>query len=207
MASNSPALHTASELREWSVAAVKLLQGVVYDDEPKLWDVLLRSKSALESYFGRIGLSLVIDEADGYAFLRQWGDADYPDGHDPLPRLMRRTSMGYTATLLCVLLRDKLRRFEEEEVHNERCVVETEELFEQWRAFVPASSDEVRRRKELGAALSKVEELGFVTKFSPDPEAWEVRRALKARLPVAELERLRDKLAAATAERAGGNGQ
>lgn len=186
-----------SEIRDWSAAAVKLLQGVVYRDDTKVWNALLQNVSPLESYFGRIGLSLIIDEQDGYAYLRQWETDDLPDGHEQLPKLMRKVPMGYAQTLLCVLLRDELRRFEEEEVHNERCVVETQLLFEQWYAFFPVGSDEVRRKKDLTAALSKMEELGFIAKFSNEPESWEIRRALKARLPVQELEKLKEQLLSA----------
>jgi hypothetical protein len=55
----------------------------------------------------------------------------------------------------------------------------------------------VRARRELSAALARLEELGFVRKLGGGPGSWEVRRVLKARLPVAELERLRDELARA----------
>jgi hypothetical protein len=194
-----------SEIRDWSAAAIKLLQGVVYSDDVKVWNALLQSVSPLESYFGRMGLSLIIDEPDGYAYLRQWEPDELPEGHEQLPKLMRKTPLGYAQTLLCVLLRDELRRFEEEEVHNERCVVETQLLLEQWHAFFPVGSDEVRRKKDLTSALSKIEELGFIVKFSAEPESWEIRRALKARLPVAELEKLKEQLVAAAALKAQGD--
>ena len=33
----------APEFRDWSIAAVRLLQGVIYSDDAKTWDILLRS--------------------------------------------------------------------------------------------------------------------------------------------------------------------
>jgi hypothetical protein len=178
---------------------------VIYSDETKVWDALLQNVSPLESFFGRLGLTVVVDESDGYAYLRQWESEELPEGHEQLPRLMRRTPLGYSQTLLCVLLRDELRRFEEEEVHNERCVVETQLLFEQWQAFFPVGSDEFRRKKDLASALSKIEELGFIVKFSAEPESWEIRRALKARLPVEELEKLKDQLIGAVTQKSQGD--
>jgi hypothetical protein len=159
-----------------------------------VWDALLCSRSALESYFSRLGLLLVVDEPEGYAFLRQWTDDEWPDGWELLPRLVRRIPLGYGPTLLAVLLRDELRRFEEEDVQNERCVVEAGPLFDQWKVFFPNDTDEVRQHREFGAAHRKLEELGFVRKFSDSPEAWEIRRILKARLPAEELERLKQQL-------------
>ena len=53
------------EYREWSIAAVRLLQGAVYADDSRIWDVLMRSQSPLESFFGRLGLLLIVDEPEG----------------------------------------------------------------------------------------------------------------------------------------------
>jgi hypothetical protein len=176
---------------EWHLAAVRLLQGVVYADEARAWEAILASQQPLTTYLGRLGLRLIVDEAEELAYLRQMTDDEMPEGYEQLPKLFRKTRLGYDATLLCVLLREELRRFEEDDVHNERCVVEMAQLLDQWRTFFPAQYDEVRQRRELSAALNKLDELGYIRKFSDGPEAWEVRRILKARLPVAELENLR----------------
>ena len=50
------------------------------------------------------------------------------------------------------------------------------------------------RAASLAAALAKLEELGFVRKIADEPEAWEIRRILKARLPVAELDNLKARM-------------
>lgn len=113
--------------------------------------------------------------------------------------------LSFDATLACVLLRDRLRRFEEDEVDNARCVISTDELFEQWKPFFPATDDDVKLKKALLAALSMLEELKFIHEFTKDPQDWEIRRIVKARMPVADLEKLRDDLKAesdARAERA-----
>jgi hypothetical protein len=190
------------EFREWGVAAVRLLQGAVYADDPRTWGVVLESRGQLADYFARLGLLLVVDEPEGLAYLRQLAEDEQPEGYDRLPRLFRRTRLGYDETVLCVLLRDELRRFEEDDLHGDRCLVETAALFDRWKALSPARTDEVRARRELAAALAKLEELGFVRKLGDGPEAWEVRRILKARLPVAELEGLRARLLGAAGRRA-----
>jgi hypothetical protein len=185
------------EFREWSIAAVHLLREVVYADDARVWPVVLASQTPLATYFARLGLILVIDESEGLAFVRQMTEDEQPEGYEQLPKLIRKIRLGYDATLLCVLLREELRRYEEEEVHNERCAVETDRLFEQWKAFFPPQADEVRQRREFLAALRKLEDLGFSRKINDTPECWEVRRILKARLPVSELENLKGQLLAA----------
>src|SRR5262245_23209722 len=179
------------EFQDWGIAAVRLLQGVVYADEPKPWELVLTSQSHLTAYFARLGLRLVVDEPEGLAYLRQLTEDEMPEGYDRLPKLFRKTRLGYDETLLCVLLREYLRRFEEEDLHNERCVIEAAALFDRWKVLSPAQHDEVKARRDLAAALGRLEDLGFVHKLTDEPETWEVRRILKARLPVSELENLK----------------
>lgn len=183
------------EFRERGIAAVRLLQGVVYESDEPTWAILLSNESDLTDYFCEIGLSLIIDHSEGIAYLRQFGDDERTGGYERLPRLFRKTPLGYEATLLCVLLRDEYRRFEEEDLDNERCVVEVDSLFDAWKTFFPANSDEVTLRKKLTAKLNELDRLSFVHKLKTDADSWEVRKLLKARIPIDELERLRDRLA------------
>jgi hypothetical protein len=178
------------EFREWSIGAVRLLQGVVYHDDGPVWGLVCSNRSRLEEYFARVGLAVVVDETEGFAFLRQLEDDEVGDGYGDLPKLFRKSRLSYDATLLCVLLRDELRRFEQEEIENQRCVVKTADLFELWRAFFSTSQDDVALRKKLLAALSDLEELKFVRKFAEEPEEWEIRRILKARVSGERLESL-----------------
>lgn len=191
-----------SEFREWGIAAVRLLQDVVYDDELRPWGLVLSYQSELERYFSRLGLLLVVDEAEGLAYLRQLATDELPDGYDQLPKLFRKIRMGYEGTVLCVLLREELRRFEEEEVHNQRCTIETAVLLDLWKGFFPCAEDDVKARKDLVAALSKLEDQGFVRRTNDEAQAWEIRRILKARLPVEELENLKARLLSAAGESA-----
>ena len=190
------------ELHEWSPAAIRLLQGVVYHDDTPTWDLLLRYRSRLEDGFAAVALRLVVDEPEGFAYVRQVDaeqDGELPASYEGLPKLFHRVRLTYDATLLCVLLREELRRFEDEDVDNERCVISTLDLFEQWKAFFTTEHDDLRLRRTLGTALNKLDELKFVRRFSEEPEEWEVRRILKARLSAAELEKLKAALLAAQA--------
>lgn len=180
--------------KDWSFAAVRLLQGAVYSDDTA-WDLVLRYQSPLADYFARIGLLLAVDEPEGLAYIRQMNEDEATDEYLNLPRLFRRTRLGYDTTLLCVLLRERLRRFEEEDLDNHRPVVDQAELLESWKSFFPGKEDEVRLQKTLDTAFRKLEGLKFVTRFGDTPGCWEIRRVLKARLPVSELEKLKEQLA------------
>ena len=190
---------------DWSPVAVRLLQGVVYhDDNLELWEQLLENSSPIAEYFGKLGLLLVVDEPDAMAYLRQWDEEEIPPDFPAVPRLFRRTPLGYEATLLCVLLRDELRQYEEEDVQNERCVITQSDLLSLWDAFFPDQTDSVRLNRSLTVALRKMEELKFVRQFEKDPPSWEIRRIIKARLPLSDLERLRLSMVAAVGKKIDG---
>jgi hypothetical protein len=189
------------EYRDWSIAAIRLLQGVVDSDDGRVWNLLLSNVSILEAYFARLGLRVIVSESEGLAYLRQFNEEEVPAGYDELPKLFRSSRLSYGQTLLCVLLRDELRRFEEEDTHNDRCIVEEAELLDQWKAFFPQHDDDVKHQRELHATLRKLEELSFVRKLDLEPPSWEIRRILKVRISAEELEYLNQQLANAAAHR------
>lgn len=179
----------------WSIAAVRLLQGVVYhDDQPAVWEAILTHRHALTDYFAKLGLILAVAEADAMAYLRQRDDEESEAAGEAVPRLFRRTPLSFEASLICVLLRDELREFEETDLQNDRCVVAHSHLLELLLAFYPGGTDQVRLGRSLTANLRRLEEMHLVRQYESDPPAWEIRRIIKARLPLAELEHLRQRL-------------
>ena len=142
------------EFSEFGIAAIKLLQGVVYEEDKDVWAILLANESDVETYFCRIGTNVVIDRSNGLAYLKQFSDDQRVDGYERLPRLVTRSPLSYHVTLGCVLLRDAYRRFEDEDLENERCVIETEALFDSWKSFFPQKEDDVSLRKKLTTCLS-----------------------------------------------------
>ena len=184
------------EFRERGIVAVHLLQGVIYEEQEEIWSLLLSNESDLNDYFCEIGLSLVIDRTEGMAYLRQFSEDERTGGYERLPRLFRKAPLTYKVTLLCVLLREEYRKFEEEDLDNERCVVEIDSLLELWKPCFPAESDEFTLRKQLVSSFKQLENLKFVSGIKDEPDSWEVRKLLKARIPIEELERLRDQLTA-----------
>ena len=70
-----------------AVTVTQLMKGVVYrDTHDRAWRGLLEFQPQARDYVGVLGLQIVIDEAEGYAFCRQ--REPEPDDPDPLPRLI-----------------------------------------------------------------------------------------------------------------------
>ena len=86
-----------------SFVKAHLLGGPLYLEDGELWEVLLRDEIEIGLYFRQIGLDLVVDREEGFAFLRQLE----PRGEERVPRLIRRQKLTYPATLLLVCLRDE----------------------------------------------------------------------------------------------------
>src|SRR2546429_8605007 len=95
-----------------SSLVIPLLKGVVYQDsDPQLWNLLLNLQSRVRDYVAVLGLELVLDEAEGYAFLRSGAESDEDTGQK-LPRLIARRPLSFPVSLLLALLRKKLAEFD-----------------------------------------------------------------------------------------------
>lgn len=164
-----------------------------HDDPGDTWERVLESVAPLTDYFVRIGLRLIVDEENGMAYLRQIAPESFSAEHPTMPILFRKTRLGFEQSILCVLLRDELRQFEERIQHDERCAVNQSDLLTLWSEICGSDEDPVRLNRKLTAHLKSLQEMKFVKQFSDTPPAWEVRRILKARLPLSQLEQLRSK--------------
>jgi len=132
----------------------------------------------------------VVDEAEAFAWLRQ---REPEEGETVLPRLVRRAPLTWEQTLLCVLLRDRLLQFDRANEPDGRLVLTSDDFREMLHPFLPESGDVAKLDRRINGLRAKAEELGFVRGFAaPSGICYEVRRILKARLPVDDLERIRD---------------
>jgi hypothetical protein len=162
-----------------SVAVTQLMKGVVYRDSHELaWQHLLQLKPQVQDYVAVLGLHVVIDEAEGYAFCRQRPDDAEADGA-PLPRLIPRRSLSFHVSLLLALLRKKLAEFDAQG-GDTRLMLSREQIREMVRVFVPSTSNEARLADQIDANVTKVVELGYLRPVKGADQVYEVRRILKA---------------------------
>jgi hypothetical protein len=182
---------SAETLPQLGPVVVKLMKGVVYRDAHEAeWQDLVLLESQVSDYVRVIGLELVMDEAEGYAYLHQAEPAQ--DGAK-LPRLMQRRPLSYPVSLLCVLLRKKL---VEADVSGEqiRLVLTRDQMAEMMRVFLKDQPNEAKLMDRIDAHINKVVELGFLRRFSKDAQTFEVRRILKALVDADWLAQMHEKL-------------
>jgi hypothetical protein len=164
-----------------SLAVTQLMKGVVYRDaHERVWGHLIQLQSRAREYVAVLGLEVVIDEAEGYAFLRQRPDEDDADAERvPLPRLIPRRSLSFHVSLLLALLRKRLAEFDAQS-GDTRLILTREQIVESLRLFLPVSSNEARLTDQIDSYLHRAAELGFLRQVKGSEQAYEVRRILKA---------------------------
>jgi hypothetical protein len=158
-------------------AIIRLMQGVVYrESDEETWLTLERSGAGVRDHFATIAVEVVIDDVEGYAYLRSRPDVD---GEEALPRLVRRRALTYNVSLLLVLLRKRLVEFETAGAEG-RLVLSTDQIVDLLRVFQADSSNEARVVDQAERTIAKAAELGFLRQLRGYSDQWEVRRILKA---------------------------
>lgn len=156
---------------------IALMKGVVYRDaDLTLWQALLQVQSQVRDYVVVLGLELMLDESEGYAYLTQRVPAE---GEPEVPRLVPRRQLAYHASLLLVALRKRLAEFDAKSGDTRLVVTETD-LIELVRVLLPASSNEAQFRDRMVTHINKVVDLGFLRRMRGRDDQFEVQRILKA---------------------------
>jgi hypothetical protein len=163
---------------ELSSTVIPLMKGAVYrDSHDRAWKQLLQLQPQVRDYVAVLGLQVVIDEAEGYAFLRQ-RPVD-PDDTDPPPRLIPRHALSFHVSLLLALLRKKLAEFDAQG-GDTRLILTRDQITDMIRVFMPPTSNDARLMDKIDEHIAKVASLGFLRPVKNADRCYEVRRILKA---------------------------
>jgi hypothetical protein len=161
-----------------SLAVIPLMKGVVYrDGSETAWQQVRQLQAQVRDYVDVLGLQVVIDEAEGYAYLRQRPADDEEAGQ--LPRLVPRRSLSFHVSLLLALLRKKLAEFDAQG-SDTRLMLTRAQIVEMLRVFLPETSNEARLVDQIDTHIGKAADLGFLRPVKNAEQLYEVRRILKA---------------------------
>ncbi len=192
-----------------SSLVIPLLKGVIYRGEASKsnanqWNDLLGLQARVRDYVAVLGLDLVLDEGEGYAFLRA---QERDEVNAARPRLITRRPLTFPVSLLLALLRKKLAEFDAggSREGGDRLVLARDEIVELMRVFLPESSNEAQLMDRVDAHINKIVELGFLRrlKTSGQVSSFEVRRILKAFVDAQWLAEFDARLAAYRVQLAG----
>jgi hypothetical protein len=168
-----------------SPVLIALMKGITTrEDEPELWQSLLDLQARAREYVAVLGLELMLDEAEGYAYLRQRVAAE---GEPELPRLVARRQLSYPVSLMLALLRKKLAEFDAGS-GEARLILSAEQISDMMRLFLAETANEARLMDRVDTDIRKIVEMGFLRKLrgsaaadrGPGDDRYEVRRILKS---------------------------
>jgi Domain of unknown function (DUF4194) len=179
--------------RDLSLVLVTLMKGVIYQEaDLPLWQSLLGLQARVRDYIAVLGLELILDEAEGYAYLRQ---RPRVEGGPELPRLVPRRQLGYPVSLLLALLRKKLAEFDSMS-GDTRLILGREEIVELLRVFLPDTVNQARLMDRIDGHINRIVEMGFLRPLHGKDEQFEVRRILKTFIDAQWLHELDRRIAA-----------
>ena len=171
---------------ELSLLMVRLLKGVLYrNDDERLWASLQRLQARVREQAAVLLLDLVLDEAEGHAFLTSRPDPEEAEGLPRMPRLVARRPLSYAVSLMLALLRKRMAEFDAGG-GDTRLVLARDDIAELMRVFLPDGTNEARLVDQVDATIARVVDLGFLRRLktaagsTQDRGHYEVRRILKA---------------------------
>src|SRR5215469_9434634 len=173
---------------------IKLLKGPVEYLEKTSWEQLLQYQVELTRFLQQLGLILVLEKEDGYAYLEQIR----LDEEEPTVGWVRRIQLGYEESVLLVLLRDMMAEFEVGEAGARELVKKRREIKEYAELFFRENASRVRFIRDLDRLIDRVEELDFLEKVEhhelADEQKFRVKKIIKARVDNEILENFKQQL-------------
>lgn len=184
--------NTGTGILPYASVIVKLLQGAVYYED-KLWGELILHQTPIDRFFRLIGVELIVEEKDGYAFLRQKEDEE-----GKTIGLIRRMPLTYEQTLLCVLLREWLDEFEITDTETRNLYVTHKQFRERIEMFFKEKSNQAKLLRNLDTLIKDMLGLDFLKKIEdapyPEERKYEVRRIIKSKITADKLFEFKQKL-------------
>ena len=177
---------------------MKLLKGPLYESEDrKTWSILIRFRDNLEAYFRVIGLHVVTEEEDGYAYLEQVKDSvekgmeNEDEAAEELPRLIRKVPFSYTMSMLLVLLRQEYEKFASSMNESRYPILRKNEIMGLIRSFREEASDMTKFSDDADRMIRQLCQLTYLrtgevlssARISDDAE-FEISPIIKSKIDV-----------------------
>lgn len=200
-----------NEEPEWAAVCVKLLQGPLYRLGPNdsTWALLEMWQGEISKYFAVIGVKVVIENADGYAYLSQ--------KETNLPKLIKEYPLSPELSFLCVILREALDQFDSSENVSSMLVMKESEIRDRIATFFPDSekSDQTKMYRKLDEYLNRLVELSFIREINAESlnqdkienrdREFEIRRIIRSKVNSEFLEEFKKRLSEVTKDEIGEN--
>jgi hypothetical protein len=181
------------------VVLISLMKGIV-DREVSLalWQVLMATQARVRDHIAVIGLELVLDDTEGFAYLRQRPQIE---GDPELPRLITRRQLSFSVSLALALLRKRLAEFDATSGET-RLIVMGDEILDMMRLFLPDTTNQAKLKERVDRDIIRIVDLGFLRPLKCREGTYEVRRILRSFVDAQWLGHLNERLASYAAHAA-----
>lgn len=180
-----------SKLPDYTPAIILLYKGIVYQENEKIWQLLLRHQVEIRRHFEQAGLGVHINEPEGFAHVI---DRELHEDQEDFPKLIEKRQLSYYSSLLCVLLRRKMA--EHIQMSSETQVrISKQEILDLMREFLSVNkNDESKISRKIEESINKLKEYSFLRELKNDANEFEIRRILISFVNIDFINELEQKL-------------
>jgi hypothetical protein len=181
-------MQSPQKILPYTSVVIKLLKGPVEYVEKGAWEKLVQYKTELTSFLQQLGLTLVLDEQDGYAYVKH----AHTEEDDSSVSWIQRRSLTYEESVMLVLLREMMAEFEIGEATSRELIKKRREIKEYAELFFKENASRVKFLKEIDRLIDKAEENGFLDKTEnhdiADEQKFRIKKIIKAKVNTEELD-------------------
>ncbi len=159
----------------------KLFAGSIYSED-KEWNMIEQYKFDLIAFFESLAIELIIQENDGYAYLKQ-----IENENGEVAGWTKRRKLTYEQSVFCIFLRTWLLEFESSESEMTKLLMQKSDLQNRMELFFKESNNQVKLIKSFDKLIDDMEKLDFlklVNNENKNNPVYEVRRIIKSKISI-----------------------
>ncbi|MGH4037255.1 MAG: DUF4194 domain-containing protein [Sphaerochaeta sp.] len=191
--------------KEWGEVCVKLLMGPLFKDEnEELFEKLDLWFKEVNAYFNIIGLKINYSKEQNYAFLEPNEDEEgNVISNDRLSRLLIKHPLTYETSLVLVILREELDKFEIDDTSSDLFILKESEIAELVEPYYRDTSDKVKYNDLIASQLTIIRNMGLIKQIKSngatsnisEDRVFIIRNIIRAKVNAAFLKEFKERLA------------
>ncbi len=157
--------------QEWGEVCIKLLQGPLFkDDNILIFEKLDLWAKQINEYFNIIGVQLNYSKDKDYAFLQENEDEE-GNVINNLSRLLIKHPLTYETSLVLIVLREELDKFEIDDSSSEQFILKESEIAQMVEPYYRDTSDKVKFNDLISTQLNTIASMGLIKKLNTSSSA------------------------------------
>lgn len=194
--------NTFTNTKQWSDICVRLLQGPLFEEDNKeIFERLRLWNKEINSYFNIIGLKLFYSDDIDYSYLEQIEDEEGNVIFN-YNRLLKRHPLTYEASLILVILREELDKFELENINSENLILKESDIVELIEPYYKDTSDKIKFKDLISSNLNYISNMNLIKRVNSNDEnlmlnndrEFLIRNIIRAKVSASFLKEFKDML-------------